>query len=193
MSATRAVVLLLLAPLVLAAGCSSHGAPGASGPSSERLPSAPASVTGGPTADAPASSGPSPSPVLEDGRHFGAIRSVNIEAGTLRFDLAYFLTGEAANEAAAERGDEVPVPNDVYIVNDNPKLRTLPISADLVVWVIDWKRHCCHLVRGEVAPFLAAFESHHRPWDARYQGRQAPYWITVRDGVVVRIEVQYLP
>ena len=42
----------------------------------------------------------------------------------MTFDLAYFLTGDAANQAAAEHGDETPVPNDYYIVNDNPSLRT---------------------------------------------------------------------
>lgn len=186
---TRTVAfLVLLAPALLAAACSSAGPPGPSEPPSQ----APTSAASPPaTATTPAPE-PSPSPVLEDGRYFGSIRSVDTQAGTLRFDLAYLLTGDAANQAAAEHGDEVPVPNDIYIVNDNPKLRTLPISPDLEVWIIDWKR-CCDLVRGKVGPFLAAFATRHHPWDARYQGRQAPYWITVRDGSVVRIEVQYLP
>ena len=43
---------------------------------------------------------------LEDGEHFGFVEEVDASGGTLVLDLAYFLTGEAANEAAAERGDE---------------------------------------------------------------------------------------
>lgn len=142
--------------------------------------------TAGPTGE------PSTSPVLEDGRYFGYIRSVDVDAGTLRFDLAYLLTGDAANEAAAEHGDPTPVPNDYYIVNDNPRLRTLPISPDLEVWVIDWTR-CCDLVRGEAQPFLEAFSTRHHAWDALYQGRQAPYWITLEGGAVAKVEVQYFP
>jgi hypothetical protein len=58
----------------------------------------------------------------------------------MTFDLAYFLTGDAANQAAAEHGDETPVPNDYYIVNDNPLLRTTPISPSVEIDAIDWSR-----------------------------------------------------
>jgi hypothetical protein len=133
-----------------------------------------------------------PAPELEDGRHFGFIRSVDVAAQTMRFDLAYFLTGDEANQAAAEHGDEVPVPNDYYIVNDNPKLRTLAISPAVDVWVIDWQ-DCCELVQGEVQPFMDAFATKHHAWDALYQGSEAPYWVTVENGAVVKIEVQFLP
>ena len=50
------------------------------------------------------------------------------------FDLACFYTGEEANEQAAQRGDEVPVPNDVYIVNDNTTIQTS-------LWT--HRRNCC--------------------------------------------------
>jgi hypothetical protein len=63
---------------------------------------------------------------------------------TLTFDLAEFLTGEAAAQAAAEHGDESPPPNDYYIVNDNPKLRTMPIAPDATIQAIDWT-NCCEL------------------------------------------------
>jgi hypothetical protein len=108
------------------------------------------------------------------------------------FDLAYFLTGEEANEASAEHGGEVPVPNDYYIVNDNPRLRTLPVAPDVEIWVIDWGT-CCEPVRGEIQPFVDAFETRHHRWDAMYQGAESQYWVTVEDGRVVKIEEQYLP
>ena len=108
------------------------------------------------------------------------------------FDLAYFLTGDEANQAAAEHGDEVPVPNDYYIVNDNPRLRTLDVAPNVEVRVIDWT-NCCELVQGEVQPFMDAFATNHHAWDALYKGSEAPYWLTVEGGVVVKIEVQYLP
>jgi hypothetical protein len=58
--------------------------------------------------------------------------------------------------------------------------------------VIDWA-NCCDLVEGEIQPLVDAFETRHHAWDAMYQGRDAPYWVTLEDGRVVRIEVQYLP
>ncbi len=185
-----ALAAALLVVLLAATACAREGPietpPGPTGPTATSSPEPSPEPSEEPSEE------PSPSPALEDGRHFGYIRSVDVDAMTLRFDLAYFLTGEEANQAAAEHGDEVPVPNDYYIVNDNPRLRTLPVDPGAEVWVIDWSR-CCDLVRGELGPFLDAFATRHHPWDALYQGRRAPYWLTVRDGAVVRIEVQYLP
>lgn len=195
MPVRRPAAALLVALAVLAAGCGEDETT-SGGPTTSESPTT--SATTEPTdsqTETPEPSeteSPTPTAQLEDGRHFGSIRSIDVEAQTMRFDLAYFLTGEEANEAAAEHGDEVPVPNDYYIVNDNPRLRTLDVDPDVEVWVIDWA-DCCDVVEGEVQPFVDAFETRHHPWDAMYQGREAPYWITVEDGAVVKIEVQYLP
>lgn len=187
-------LVLLLA--IAAVACGDDGVVGA--PSETGSPTA--TETTSPTTDPTESpeptesEAPSPTPLaeLEDGRHFGSIRSIDVAAQTMRFDLAYFLTGDEANEAAAEHGDEVPVPNDYYIVNDNPRLRTLAIAPDAEVWVIDWT-DCCELVQGEIQPFVDAFATKAHAWDALYQGSEAPYWVTVEGGLVVKIEVQYLP
>ena len=67
-------------------------------------------------------SGPSPSPIadsLADGRHFVFVESATASPGSLRFDLAEFLTGAEAEQAAQDRGDEVV--SGYYIVNDNPR------------------------------------------------------------------------
>ena len=194
---------LILALALVAAACDDDGAfltsPTGSGsetatvsPSGETIESP--EPTGSESPEPTGSESPSetPAPELEDGRHFGFIRSIDVAVQTMRFDLAYFLTGDEANQAAAEHGDEVPVPNDYYIVNDNPKLRTLAIWPSVDVRVIDWT-DCCELVQGEVQPFMDAFATKHHAWDALYQGSEAPYWVTVQDGVVVKIEVQYLP
>ena len=84
------------------------------------------SETSSPTASPVATDEPA-SDTLPDGRYF--VQLTDIQGGEegpllLQYDLAYFLTGEEANQAAADRGLETPVPNDYFIVNDNPKLRT---------------------------------------------------------------------
>jgi hypothetical protein len=129
---------------------------------------------------------PAPEPVLGDGRHFVFARSASTAPPALRFDLAEFLTDEAAQDAAEEHGDEVV--NGYYIVNDNPRLRTLPVADSVRVRYIPVNA-CCDLVTGDWNQYVDAVNgTAQTDLDA-----SAPWWITVRDEQVVRIEQQYLP
>ena len=142
---------------------------------------------------------PVPTPVqevpLEDGRHFGFVRSVDVSGRTIEFDLAYWLSGEEANHAYQEAtGDTGPAPNDHFVVNDNPKLRTLPLSPELRLRLLDWN-HCCDtFFDGDLALFAQAIQTQGdiTDGDLIYRG-QGQWWITVRDGVVTEIEEQYSP
>ena len=116
---------------------------------------------------------------LEDGRHFGYWRSFEIgdTVATGEFDLAYFLSGDEAEKAAAAKGDEVT--NDYYIVNDNPRLRTLFARGDtkVVVLVGDGAK----TTTSNVADFAVE------------RNRDAGFWVTIEDGIVTSIEEQYQP
>ena len=149
----------------------------------------------GPTSQASESPLPAPSPELEDGHHFGFIRSIDPEGATLVLDLAYFLTGEEANQASEEHGGENPVPNDYYIVNDNPKLRTLALSPDLEIDLLDWDHCCDQFFRADLDDFATAMAANDiTTIDGRlYYGSVSPYWLDVEGGVVTRIQEQYLP
>jgi hypothetical protein len=132
---------------------------------------------------------------LEDGRHFGFIRAVDPTQRTIEFDLAYWLTGEEANQAYQEAtGDTGPVPNDYFVVNDNPKLRELALPPDLRLVLLDWNRCCDTFFEGNLDLFAQAIEEQADVLDGDvvYRG-VSQWWITVRDGVVVRIEEQYSP
>jgi hypothetical protein len=137
----------------------------------------------------PRGSQPSP-PVdaaLEDGRHFGYVRSVDGDAGTIEFDLAYFLSGEEANAAYQAAGGTGPVPNDHFVVNDNPKLRTLPLAPDVRLRLLDWN-HCCEtFFDGDLALFGQAIakQGDVTEGDLIYRG-QSQWWITVENGFVTR-------
>jgi hypothetical protein len=138
---------------------------------------------------------PAPSsPKLEDGRHFGFIRSVDLRTSpeTISFDLAYRLDGEEANQAAAERGYETPVANDYFIVNDNPKLRTVPLSVDAEILLVDWNRCCDDFVTVDPQSFQASF-GHPKYSSLHPQGEFTQYWVNVAGGIVVKIEEQYRP
>jgi hypothetical protein len=137
----------------------------------------------------PAPSG-SDSPVLEDGHHFVYVRTATpSESGKtkVRFDLAYFLTGAKAEAAAADHGDEVV--DGYYIVNDNPRLRTLPLADDVEVEYIP-ESNCCELQPGNVDAWVEAVLATN-PTD--YAGTNVPWWFTVEGGEITRIEQQYLP
>ena len=141
-------------------------------------------------------SAPSPADAaLEDGRHFGYVRSVDPEAGTIEFDLAYFLSGKQADQAYQEAtGDTGHVPNDHFVVNDNPLLRTLTLAPDARLRLLDWN-HCCEtFFDGDLSLFAQAIEqqSDVTDGDLVYRG-QSQWWVTVENGVVTEIEEQYSP
>jgi hypothetical protein len=132
----------------------------------------------------------SQSPSLEDGHHFvyvnGASGGDNGET-RVRFDLAYFYEGQRAEREAAERGDEVV--SGYYIVNDNPRLRVLPVADDVEVEYIP-SSQCCELQAGDIDAWVeAVLETN--PTD--YGGTNVPWWFTVEGGQITRIEQQYLP
>ncbi|MGE0794969.1 MAG: hypothetical protein AB7H43_03800 [Acidimicrobiia bacterium] len=116
---------------------------------------------------------------LEDGRHFGFWRTFEI-GDTIaygEFDLAYFLTGEEAEAEAAARGDEVN--NDYYVVNDNPKLRTLIARGSTTVRVLVGGG--ATLTSSNVADFAVE----------RHEGSGC--WVTIEGGIVTEIEEQFVP
>jgi hypothetical protein len=132
---------------------------------------------------------------LSDGRYIAYLRDV--DQGTpaaIRFDLGIFLTGDAANRYAASHGMETPVPNDNIIVNDNPKLRLMPLAPDAQIEVIDYQ-HCGPPICGPNttvdATRLAALLREDNP--GRFAGPFAAYWLTIQDHTIVKIQEQYSP
>jgi hypothetical protein len=191
-----------LAAIVLSGGGDTQAGPGPTGEPSLTLPSSPTETTGpspqptGSTGSAnPGCSGAPAPATLADGTYFGYVESVDVDSGTMGFDLACFYTGEEANEQAAQRGDEVPVPNDVYIVNDNTTIRDVPVDPSTELLLIDWNE-CCEVSPGAD---LDAFASSIGGRDfveiggRRYAGGLSPYWVTIESGQVVLIEEQFLP
>jgi hypothetical protein len=142
--------------------------------------------------------GPAFATDLDDGRYLVFADQIvrHTDPESLRFDLAIYLTGDEANRYAADHGMEVPVPDDTIIVNDNPKLRLMPLADDVVIRVIAY---------GECGPACGPNETMtvdgfgelitlDEPLaDGAHVGRTAPYWLTIRDGSIVRIEEQYQP
>jgi hypothetical protein len=161
-------------------------------PSSTTTPSPtdePSSTTEPSEAETPEPS-ESESPILEDGHHFVFVkRALYPPDGSprVRFDLAYFLTGAQGEQAAADHGDEFV--NGYYIVNDNPRLRTLPLADEVEVEYVPASQ-CCELQPGDIDAWL---ESINETNQTDYAGKGVPWWFTVEGGEITRIEQQYLP
>jgi hypothetical protein len=174
--------------LLTAAACTSDSSPVAGATDTPSGSAVPTTSSPGPTeSESPSSASPTPAPVIEDGRHFVFVKKT--KGTSVTFDLAEFYSGEEANQIAEERGDEVPVPNDVYIVNDNPKLRTVPVSDSAKVKVYDWSK-CCD----DHTPIsFEDFAGYVSDPTNDFHGTLSPYWIRVQGGEIVKIEEQYLP
>ena len=202
---TTAIVVLVAIALaafgggyVLARG-DGDGDPQASGASAASSPSrthtAKPSVSASPTATPTPTPTPTIAPdTLPDGRSFVYAKAVDDSGDptTFTFDLAEFLTDQAAADAAAAHGDESPPPNGYYIVNDNPRLRTMPLSPSVQIRYYPTSgAACCHLQPGTLGGFAAAVNGTAMTDypDMSY----SPWWIVAQDGVIVRISQQYLP
>ena len=140
---------------------------------------------------------PAPPPGPSAAEHFGYIRSVSTAgpAATLAFDQAQFLTGDAAQRAAAEDGVVAPgesVPNDYYIRNRDKTTQTLRIANDAKITA---KRCplCRHGRDGQLGPFLASFMQGRQTFADPYRGKYSLYWLTIKDGEVAAIDEQYVP
>jgi len=156
---------------------------------------APAPTTAAPsTAPAPAPTTTEPGLDLADGRHPVYLNGTDVPGRTLTFDVIQFLTGQAANDAYHADFPEDPedVPNDYYIVNENPRLRTAPVAESVTVMVLGGG--------GEWSPDLSPIDFVALPahLSASPPGEgtalsSSPYWLTVASGVITDIEEQYLP
>jgi hypothetical protein len=183
---TRAPIAALVTALVTAAALILAGCGGnepAAPPAAPSSPASPAPVTTvGPDGPAPGETLEEAPAVLADGRHAVLIRTIDVPGRTLTVDLVYFLTGAQAEAEFAKRfpGEEGPM-NDYFVVNDNPRLRTLPVAPAVEVSVVEGDPD---------APAALAFAdlpAANDPPAVRL------FWLTVAKGSVTRIEEQFVP
>ena len=128
---------------------------------------------------------------LEDGRHPVLI---DVPGAPMVVDVIQWLTGEAANQAAIEDGvieEGDSVPNDYYIVNDNPMLRELAVARDVRVTLSTWD--CQNIPTEKNVSFERFVDLFNGTEECTDNLRVNPYWLTIENGSVVAIEEQYRP
>jgi len=175
------LVVVLVVGAVLAAGCGDDDEPEAAATTTTSTTPTTPTTTAVETPTTPVGdTGETAVSELEDGQHFGFWASFEI-GDTIafgEFDRAEFLTGAEAEAAAAERGDEVN--NDYYIVNDETDTVTVVASGDTEVVVLA-NQGGPDQVETNVADFAVE----------RHEG--SGFWLTIEDGIVTRIEEQFVP
>jgi hypothetical protein len=125
---------------------------------------------------------PTPRPVLADGRYNSYIRTVDSRRQRLVVDLVQVFDGQAARDAAIADGmarDQAQYLG-VYVRNQNPRLRTLPLARDLR---LDLRGGDCEAPRNHQLTKLAT--------DARsMSGPIHTYYftLTVRAGAVQQVQ-----
>ncbi len=143
-------------------------------------------------------------PLPEGIREFAYVVAVETagDRTVVTADYAQFLTGEAANQAAIEDGFIVEgetVPNDYYIVNENPQLRDLEPDPEapivLIACFVDGE--CVTQVRVTVDQWVGLFDGDTPEglgegfqW---YGQGSLPYWLILDGETIIGVEEQYLP
>lgn len=131
---------------------------------------------------------------LDDGKHPVYITAIDVGAHTMTFDVIQFLTGQDAVDAyqAANPGDPEGPPNDYFILNENPKLRTAPVAATPTVMLVRLSEDSDADLDPGTFEELPAYLAASPPGDGGALSA-FPYWLTVTGGTVTAIEEQYLP
>jgi hypothetical protein len=119
----------------------------------------------------------------------------------LKIDYITFSTSTAADKAANESGFDTDswggAPDGYWIENINTKIRTFEIDPAVEISMASSKYLDVGTViegKGLVIPYDVFYKLFNDPNNPDYmQDQKVPYWITLKGGMVVKIEQQYLP
>lgn len=150
----------------------------------------PATSTGTPTTNKapPPSAAPASTPVgatLPDGRHPTLLKAVHAARGEIEVDLVDILHDDAARTAAAAAGETNSDYYEHWIQNQNPTVRLLRVAKDAKLVGLPI---CEDAERFSTVERLAA-KLQRQP---DLTGAPNVFWITVRSGIVHKIEHEYI-
>lgn len=118
----------------------------------------------------------------DDGELGAYVSAVDLDGKTITVDYIEFLTGDEANAAYLEdTGSTEPVPDDYYIRDTDKEDVTLDVADDVEVTLLD--------LEGSVANVPSTFDKVQTSVDSLHN----PFWLTVKAGVVVAINEQFVP
>jgi hypothetical protein len=151
----RGIVLLVSGALAMGIGIAGVRALASDSPAAQKhveaedkatpTPIAPPAVTDPSPSVAPTQPSPSAEPApdptaLADGVYPTFVRAVDVEGATVTVDVLQVFVGAEQHQAATEDGVEWRnvMYDPVYIRNENPLLRTLPVARDVRILFFGW-------------------------------------------------------
>jgi hypothetical protein len=182
MRSARIIIAVVFAAAVAVTGCSAHTAANQPTVAPTPQPTRPVDRPQLPVEPTPPVYRPAPRPVLADGRYNSYIRTVDRHRNQLTVDLVQVFDGQAARDAAIADGmtpDKAQYLG-VYVRNQNPRLRTLPLARDLR---LDLRGGDCEAPLNHQLTKLAT--------DARSMSGSTPTYyfpLTVRAGAVHQVQ-----
>jgi hypothetical protein len=148
----------------------------------------------------------SPPKLDGDGRYFGLIEAARAEPPTISFDVAQFFFGDAVQKAAEEDGAVAPgepVANDHYERNPSKQTESLKLAKDVqitaagpvtrLILPAETRARCRPQCTEEISVTLADFVASFRKRKDALSAAGGPFWVMIKDGLVVRIDEQYFP
>ena len=122
------------------------------------------------------------------GTHAAYVKALDIGARRLTFDVVRWLVGQDAADAYHRETPDDPEgpPNDYFITNDSPRLRSATVTTDVAVRLLT-PAGGATLVRSS---WDELGESASRDGDFLTRSQ---FWLTMRDAQVVAICQQYVP
>jgi hypothetical protein len=178
---------LAVTVLTLAAACSQQSAKDKTAASPAAAPGSTAQFGDGPAPTVTSiatGAAKTPAVLLADGRWPGFIADVG--GKTVSMDLVEFLTGDAAAKAWKKKNptsEQDSPDNDYFIVNDNAKLRDLPLASTVEAVVL-----AAANPGTEKTIAVSGLKKH-----LGDQLSTTLFWFTVQQGKVTKIEQQFLP
>jgi hypothetical protein len=131
----------------------------------------------------------------EERWEFGYVKSLTRKEGRymLEFDPAQFLSGEAANVAAAQDGlvePGEPVPNDNYVVNESKRTYTYFVAPNARVTVLKEGVNGSPITVAQLADIVGGENPFDKPL---FEPIETGFWILVDIDTVRELDQQYKP
>jgi hypothetical protein len=112
---------------------------------------------------------------------------VDVARRLITVDVVQLFRGVAAASAAADdKAPEVPPPNDVWIRNENPRLRTFPVAPGTTITVNVHGASVSGSATKDIPLTLTQLAAIHSLADGIF-------WVHIRAATVTRVGEQYLP
>jgi hypothetical protein len=154
------------------------------------IPSQPSENGAAPSGGSSSGSG---STTSGDGKQTTLIKDISGAGGTIKLDYVQLFTGADAQKEAAKHGETAD--NDLYVVNENPKIRTFPVSSGVTIVLHpgDGPQYSRDFTMPELVALMGAGGPQDFGGKSYFVTSDTLFYVTIKDGKATRIENIWTP